>query len=704
VKTGALPNNGTGLTLSFTPRTVTSLSLTVNTVSSATTNVGLAEIQVYGAAASRTCTLATSAAPAGSGTVAANPSQSAYASGQQVTLTATPATGYAFSGWSGAAAGSTNPLTLTVSGNSSVTANFTAIPGTLAVTPATALAAAGAPGGPFSPSSQVYTLQNPGGTAITWSATADSAWITLTTAGGSLAAGASTTVTASINGNALNLGAGSYSGQVSFTNATNGNGNTTRPVSLAIATAQAANIAGLASVTASSQNTSTGQTAAKAVDGVIDGYPGDYTREWATTGQRAGAWLKLAWPASYLVGQVVLYDRPNTNDNITGATLTFSDGSTVAVGALTNNGAGVTVNFTPRATTSLTLTVTSASSATTNIGLAEIQVYGTPATQAQYTLTLSATPSGSGSVTATPSQSTYSQGQQVVLQATPSAGYAFGSWSAGASGTANPLTLTIDASTTVNASFTALPDLLVVTPAGGLSATGAPGGPFAPSSLTYTLLNQGTTPISWSAAATQGWVTLSANAGALAAGASTPVTVSLNSSANSLAAGSYAGQVAFTNLTNGNGNTTTPVSLTIAAAQAVNIAGLATVTASSQNTSTAQTAVKAVDGVVDGYPGDYTREWATSGQRTGAWLQLVWPSAHVVSKVVLYDRPNLNDNITAATLTFSDGSTLAVGPLNNNGTATTYTFASRSTTSLSLTVTGTSSSTVNVGLSEIQVF
>ena len=36
------------------------------------------------------------------------------------------------------------------------------------------------------------------------------------------------------------------------------------------------NIAPLAAVTASSQNTQTGQTAAKAVDGVITGWPGDY--------------------------------------------------------------------------------------------------------------------------------------------------------------------------------------------------------------------------------------------------------------------------------------------------------------------------------------------------------------------------------------------------------------------------------------------
>ena len=42
------------------------------------------------------------------------------------------------------------------------------------------------------------------------------------------------------------------------------------------------NIAGLSSVTVSSQNTATGQLGIKAIDGIVDGYPGDYTKEWAT--------------------------------------------------------------------------------------------------------------------------------------------------------------------------------------------------------------------------------------------------------------------------------------------------------------------------------------------------------------------------------------------------------------------------------------
>jgi uncharacterized repeat protein (TIGR02543 family) len=702
---GPLNDNGTATTYSFPARVITGLRMTVTGVSSSTGSVGLSEIQVYGTPAGGTqYTLTTSVTPSGAGSATANPSQPGNPSGTQVVLTAAPNTGYSFSYWSGGASGTANPLTVTMAGNLLITANFTPVPGTLAVTPATALSATGAPGGPFTPSSVTYTLQNSGNSAITWSASQTQPWVTLSLNGGSLAPGASATVTVSINANAATLAAGSYSGTVTFTNATNGSGNTTRAVTLAVTTTQTSNIAPLAAVTASTQNTTTGQTAVKAVDGVIDGYPGDYTREWATTGQGVGAWLNLAWSAPYSVTQVVLYDRPNLNDNITSATLAFSDGSSIVVGPLNNNGTAMTYSFPARVVTWLKMTVTGVSSSTGSVGLSEIQVYGTPAGGTQYTLTTSVTPSGAGSATANPSQPGYPSGTQVVLTAAPNTGYTFSGWSGGASGTANPLTVTMTGNLSITANFTSLPGTLAVTPATALSATGAPGGPFTLSSATYTLQNSGNSALTWSASQAQPWLTLSLNGGSLAPGATATVTASINANAATLAAGSYSGTVTFTNATNGSGNTTRAVNLAVTTAQTSNIAPLATVTASTQNTTTGQTAVKAVDGVIDGYPGDYTREWATTGQGVGAWLNLAWSASYSVTQVVLYDRPNLNDNITSATLTFSDGSSIVVGPLNNNGTATTYSFPARVITGLRMTVTGVSSSTGSVGLSEIQVY
>jgi hypothetical protein len=159
----------------------------------------------------------------------------------------------------------------------------------------------------------------------------------------------------------------------------------------------------------------------------------------------------------------------------------------------------------------------------------------------------------------------------------------------------------------------------------------------------------------------------------------------------------------FNNITNGNGNTSRPLSLSISS-QPVNIAPLATATASTEDAQFGQTAFKAIDGIINGYPNDETREWASYREKVGAWLRLAWPSPYRVNRIVLYDRPNLDDNITNATITFSDGSSIVTGPLNNNGSATELTFPVKTCTSLTLTVTGVSNSTYEIGLSEIQVF
>jgi len=63
------------------------------------------------------------------GTVAKSPNQATYNSGAIVTLTATPASGYTFTSWSGDATGSTSPLSVTMNSNKNITANFTAIVG-----------------------------------------------------------------------------------------------------------------------------------------------------------------------------------------------------------------------------------------------------------------------------------------------------------------------------------------------------------------------------------------------------------------------------------------------------------------------------------------------------------------------------------------------------------------------------------------------
>jgi hypothetical protein len=59
------------------------------------------------------------------------PSQSSYAPGSTVVLTATPALGYLFSGWSGNASGILNPLIITMDSNKTINASFTPLLGGL---------------------------------------------------------------------------------------------------------------------------------------------------------------------------------------------------------------------------------------------------------------------------------------------------------------------------------------------------------------------------------------------------------------------------------------------------------------------------------------------------------------------------------------------------------------------------------------------
>jgi hypothetical protein len=97
--------------------------------------------------------------------------------------------------------------------------------------------------------------------------------------------------------------------------------------------------------------------------------------QWATNHEAVGAILTLKWSSPVTLSQLILYDRPNVDDQITGALVTFG-GSTLAVPSLTNDGSGVTVNFaSPVSGDTLVFTVTSTSSTTSNVGLSEIQCF-----------------------------------------------------------------------------------------------------------------------------------------------------------------------------------------------------------------------------------------------------------------------------------------------------------------------------------------
>ncbi|HUW82303.1 MAG TPA: PKD domain-containing protein, partial [Phycisphaerae bacterium] len=112
---------------------------------------------------------------------------------------------------------------------------------------------------------------------------------------------------------------------------------------------------------------------------------------------------------------------------------------------------------------------------------------------------------------------------------------------------------------------------MAVSPGGGLISSGRQGGPFNPPSKTYTVQNTGTAALNWAAARIRNWVSLSTTGGTLNAGASQAVVVSINAQADNLGAGSYDDTVTFTNLSNGVGNASRSVYLTVESPESLSV-------------------------------------------------------------------------------------------------------------------------------------
>ncbi len=163
-----------------------------------------------------------------SGTIAAGATASVMVSINGVAITLAPGTftdTVTFTNTTNGSGNQTRPMSLTVTGVAA---------GTLSVTPLSWLTSVGHPGGPFSPTSMTYTLSNTGTSSIDFTASNTQGWLTIAPAGGTLAGGASTTVTVSLTPTANTLTASTYQDLLSFTNTTNGNGNTQAPAVLMI--------------------------------------------------------------------------------------------------------------------------------------------------------------------------------------------------------------------------------------------------------------------------------------------------------------------------------------------------------------------------------------------------------------------------------------------------------------------------------------
>jgi hypothetical protein len=438
-----------------------------------------------------------------------------------------------------------------------VTLNVLAQPGVLAVTPVEGLISTGVIGGPFTPSSQTYMLQNTGGTAINWTGTKLQAWTTLSAASGTLAGGGAVLVTVSINTAANALAAGTFTDTVTFTNTTNGTGNTTRAVTLTVTNP------GVLAVTPAGGLTSTGP-----VGGPFTPSSQAYTLQ--NTGGSAINWTAAniqTWTTLSALSGTLAAGATTTvtvSINTTANTLTAGSYTDLATFTNTTNGTGTT-------TRAVLLTVTSAGAllVTPADGLTSAGPVGGPFTPTSQAYTLQNTGGASINWTCTKLQAwttlsaasgTLASGATATV--TVSINTAANALAAGAY--ADTVTFTNTTNGTGNATRAVsltitTAGVLTVTPAGGLTTTGPVGGPFTPSSQSYNLQNTGGTSINWTAAKTQTWTSLYVVSGTLAPGASVTVDILINNLANALAAGAYADTLTITNTTNGTGNTTRAV-------------------------------------------------------------------------------------------------------------------------------------------------
>ncbi len=360
----------------------------------------------------------------GSGSVALNPSGGTYDAGTVVTLTATPAAGYQFSGWSGDLSGSTTPATITMNGNKNVTATFTEIP---------------------SGGSIAYKESQTGGAS---GSTTVATSANLTGVNGDLYLAAISTRPRKLVQSVTGLG-------LSWTlvkSICSGNNSTTgmevwmaqgTPSSNGVVTATFASAPSTAVIAVSRYS---GVAAANPIGNLIAGNTNGLNGA-CSGGVDGNAYsfnLITTINDAVIYGAVALKARTHTPGAGYTERVEFQHPHAV-------NPIGVAIEDKSVASAS-TVTVNGSFDGPVDWALVAFAI---KPQGAQHTLTVNTV--GSGSVALNPPGNTYDVGTEVALTATPAAGYQFSGWSGGLSGSMNPATITMNGNKNVTATFTEIP-------------------------------------------------------------------------------------------------------------------------------------------------------------------------------------------------------------------------------------------------------
>jgi uncharacterized repeat protein (TIGR02543 family) len=375
----------------------------------------------------------------GSGSVGKNPDQATYHYNDVVQLTATPNIGWAFSSWSGDLTGSTNPTSITMTGNKVVTGHFTQNEYTLTVT----IIGSGSVG--RTPAQATYHY----GDVVQLTATPDLGW-----------------------------SFGSWSGGLS---------GSMNPASLTIT--------GDMTVTASFAQNEYTLSISVVGSGSVDLNPTQTSYHYGDVVQVTAnpdiGWSFSSWsedltgptnPASLTITGNMAVTALFTQNEYTLSINVIGSGSvgTTPTQATYHYGDVVQVSATPDIGWSFS---SWSEDLTGSANPASLTITGNMAVTATFTqneYTLGTSVVGSGSISKNPSQATYHYGDVVQLTASPDIGWSFSNWAGDLTGSTNPTSLTITGDMAVTAYFTQNQYTLAITidPVAGGSVAAVPTGPY----------------------------------------------------------------------------------------------------------------------------------------------------------------------------------------------------------------------------------
>ena len=463
------------------------------------------------------------------------------------------------------------------------------LPEDLRVTPGEGLISSGHEGGPFTPSNQVYSLTNTGGSELTWFAQCSSNWVSVTPTNGILVAGGMTEVTVTISTNANGLGIGTYDVAVAFQNMTSGRIQT-RLVHLSVTDRPPAmhefrvlSLLGTGSHVVDHNALTGDDRGGIAISDSHVFYSGDSSTARFSIGDlsggtalgqkydalvsdlRSGKVYSLATGLTPLgsaggsVTTLLIHDpatgTATTNTIALSAPISLpASGGDVGIFAgygrvLLHTGSRVFAILLPTGLVQDLGPMASPTHRNTENwaywGVAEYYGGTNYIVYVQNSTTIARTAVPGGTSTTLATFANVSDMACITVSVPLSRWYFHHEGSSQFGGTSETIGYA-DATYLIGAM-----DDLSVTPAGGLSSEGYQDGPFMPSNKVYALTNEGGSNLTWSASWSEPWIEATPTNGVLAAGESTMVTVSLAAAAASLPPGKNRDTVVFSNVASG---------------------------------------------------------------------------------------------------------------------------------------------------------